>query len=242
MGNEETWPGEADTLAPTSNKKPKSSNDFRILDVFNDGFNMTISLQHSRAPLFYVRNSSWPFKKPDVTLSVGSKKGPILGGLKLAFLHQDTFYLGDPSGEQVAYEQLSQTSTWSRNRYEFECGKMGNRCTFVWIRTARPFWGDQPDLELREKVPSGVGGTDQLGAVLATYRGLGHQAFNWSGMRGTFSIRKDADSATVGEKVGLLDWSDWELMVLLTACGLIEASRRRARSRRAAQHGLPFSS
>ena len=241
MGNEEICSGEAVPLAPTSNKTANFSNDFRILNVFNDGFNMTVSLQHSRDPLFYVRNSFWSFRKPDVTLSVGLKKGPILGGLRLAFFHQASFCLGDPSGKQVAYEQLRQTSTWCHNRYEFECGEAGNRHTYVWIRTAMPFWGDQPDLELREKVPSRFNG-DQVSAVLATYRGLGRQAFNWSGMRGVFSIRKDVDSAMFGEKGGLPNWSDWELAVLLTACGLIEASRRRARSRRAAQHGLPFSS
>lgn len=119
---------------------------------------------------------------------------------------------------------------------------IGGIRTFVWQRTGQGFSVDQPDLELREKISSspGVDGEGQLGEVLAVYRGNGWQGYSKK-LRGTFSIRKYVQSEMM-EHGSMAGWSDWELMVLLSACGLIEASRRRARAKRAAQHGMPFSS
>jgi hypothetical protein len=105
---------------------------------------------------------------------------------------------------------------------------MGDRRTFTWHRTRQPIFGDQPDMELRENVESG--GSGQVLAVYTGCQGL------FSRTRGTFSLRKGVDRQAGVEKK-LEDWSNWDLMVLLTGCGIIEGSRRRARARRSGGGG-----
>lgn len=239
MSKPESWSADTDTHDPITNNQSSSSSDipnfedFKALDVANAGFyNMFISYQRTEKPLFYVRNAY--FGKSSVTLSAGAKNGPVLGVVKLALFGQDTIGVGDPDhGETgVAFEQLRKISKWTHGRYEFEC-RMGNgeRKTFVWTRTKYPFFADQPDLELREKLGMNIGGEDELGEVLAVYKGC--QGI-MTKMRGTFFIKRDVDVDLVEEKSSAKEkeWNDWELVVLLSACGIIEASRRRARARR----------
>ena len=190
-----------------------------------------------------------------MTLSRGEKTGEVLGVLKLSpFSSENVVGLGDPGfsgkgvgekggggGKEVLWENLNCTSKWTHSTYEFEF--RGRR--FTWLRTKMRVWGDQPDLELRENVEStlgqgekGKGNETTRGEVLAVYKGC--QGFV-SRKRGTFWIRKGG--AGFSDARGRLDygasssssaveWGDWETMVLLTGCGIIEASRRRARQRR----------
>jgi hypothetical protein len=239
MGKPESRSAETDTLAPTTNTEPTFSrgipvsDDFKTLNVANAGFyNMLISYPHAETPLFYVRNAY--FGKSSVKLTAEEKNGPVLGVVKLACFGQDTIGIGDPDhGEsEVVFEELRKTSKWTHGRYEFEYTMgIGERKTFVWTRTKTPFFADQPDLELREKLGKNSGGEDELGEVLAVYQGC--QGVMTT-MRGTFFIRKDVDVGPVHEKgwAKEREWSDWELIVLLSACGIIEAARRRARARR----------
>ena len=148
--------------------------------------------------------------------------------LKLGVFSENTAGLGDPYRDQVSYEALRRVSNWTHGTYEFEFGGIGERRRFTWQRTRQPIFGDQPDLELRENVESG--GT---GEVLATYTGC--QGF-LSKSRGTFYLRRGVDREAGVEKK-LEDWSNWELMVLLTGCGIIEGARRRARARRSGGGG-----
>lgn len=239
MGNPEPWPAETDTLSPTTKTKPtfsggiSISDDFKTLDVVNAGFcNMFVSYPHAETPVFYVRNSH--FGKSSVTLSAEAKNGPVLGVVKLALFGRDTIGVGDPdNGESGAvFEELRRISKWTHAKFEFEC-RMGNgeRKTFVWTRTRSPFFGDQPDLELREKLGTNFAGENELGEVLAAYQGC-QGAF--TKMRGTFFIKKDMDVSPADDKdwTKEREWSDWDLMVLLSACGIIEAARRRTRARR----------
>ena len=234
MGGTTSWTGETDTLcstttemtvlpAPTSSSSEPTPNDFRTLTVSNSGIgNLVISLPSSSSTLFYVRNSQWP-GNPSVKLSLGSKEGRTLGVLKLGVFSENTVGLGDPNRDQIDYESLRRVSNWTHGTYEFEFGGSGDRRKFTWQRTRYSMFGDQPDLELRENVESG--GTGQ---VLAMYKGC--QGF-LSRTRGTFHLRKGVDRQPGVEKK-LEDWSNWELMVLLTASGIIEGARRRARARR----------
>jgi hypothetical protein len=157
---------------------------------------------------------------------------------------------------EMEWESLNCTSKWTHSTYEFEF--RGKR--FTWQRTRQRIFGDQPDLELRETVENevvervkgkealrdGIGSESAGGSgkenkeVLAVYKGC--QGFV-SRKRGTFSIRKNMGGGFGGgnqrwENGGSSncsagdEWCDWEVMVLLTGCGIIEASRRRARQRR----------
>lgn len=131
---------------------------------------------------------------------------------------------------------------WSHGRYEWDFvdGETGERRTFTWRRTKQGLFDDQPDMELRENLVSGVDG-ELKGEVLAVYKGL--QGF-FSRVRGKFFLRrawrvgsvreeKDGGGKNQGEEV----WGDWEMMVLLTGCGAIETARRRSRARRGAGGG-----
>ncbi|KAE9365286.1 hypothetical protein N431DRAFT_430788 [Stipitochalara longipes BDJ] len=233
-----SWSGETDTLCTTSTEmtlippptKSSSSTSagFRSLTVSNTGLgNLILSPPGSSSTLFYVKNSHWP-GNPSVTLSLGAKEGRILGVLKLGVFSENTVGLGDPNRDQVFYEALRRVSNWTHGTYEFEFGGMGERRRFTWQRTRQPIFGDQPDMELRENVES-----NGTGEVLATYKGC--QGF-LSRTRGTFYLRKGVDRQAGVEKK-LEDWSNWELIVLLTGCGIIEGSRRRARARRSGGGG-----
>jgi hypothetical protein len=232
------------------------SDDFYILDVANSALiNMTITLCEStnesfksmKSPLF-VTNSVFARGKPSVCLTEATREGAVLGAVKLNHFGEDIIALGKEGGEiietnqqgvrdEVLYEDLRKVSRWSHARFEFGCECTdGRRRTFVWVRTRFSFWGDQPDLELREKLSSSMEGDDGLGEVLAVYKGCQGLLTK---MRGTFYIKRDCRNFEMRngkkerEEIGH-GWSDWELMVLLSACGLIEASRRRARARRSA--------
>jgi hypothetical protein len=233
-----SWTGDTDTLCSTTTEmtlipSPNHSaspipNEFRSLTVYNAGIgNLVLSLPSSPNILFYVRNSQWP-GNPSVTLSLGSKEGRTLGILKLGVFSENTVGLGDPKRDQIDYESLRRVSNWTHGTYEFEFGGMGDRRTFTWHRTRQNLFGDQPDMELRENVESGGSGQ-----VLAVYKGC--QGL-FSRTRGTFSLRRGVDRQAGVEKK-LEDWSNWELMVLLTGCGIIEGSRRRARARRSGGGG-----
>jgi hypothetical protein len=239
MGGPTSWTGETDTLcstttemtvipASTHSSNDPTSNDFRSLTVYNAGIgNLVLSVPSSSSTLFYVRNSQWP-GNPSVKLSLGAKDGRTLGVLKLGVFSENTVGLGDPDRDKVNYECLRRVSNWTHGTYEFEFGGSGERRTFTWQRTRHSMFGDQPDLELRENVESGGSGQ-----VLAIYRGC--QGF-LSRTRGTFYVRRGVDRQAGVEKK-LEDWSNWELMVLLTACGIIEGARRRARARRSSGGG-----
>jgi hypothetical protein len=239
MGRAPSWSGDADTLHSTSTEmtllpeptysSDPTSDDFRSLTVYNAGIvNMVISLPNQTSTLFYVNNSTFTPGKPSVTLSLGAKEGRILGVLKLGVFSENTVGLGDPNRGNVDWERLKKVSNWTHGTYEFEFGGMGDRRTFTWQRTKMQIFGDQPDMELRENVESGA-----TGELLAVYKGC--QGF-LTKRRGTFYLRKGVDRQAGVEKK-LEDWSNWELMVLLTGCGIIEGSRRRARARRSGGGG-----
>jgi len=206
-----------------------TSDDFRSLTVYNTGIgNLVISFPSQTGTLFYVNNSQFTPGKPSVTLSLGAKDGAILGVLKLGVFSENTFGIGDPNRGEIEWERLKKVSNWTHGTYEFEFGGMGDRRTFTWQRTKRPIFGDQPDMELRENVESGPSGE-----VLAVYKGC--QGF-LTRLRGSFYLKKGVHRQSGVEKK-LEDWSNWELMVLLTGCGIIEGARRRARARRSGGGG-----
>ena len=133
--------------------------------------------------------------------------------------------LGDPNvevgkGGEVRWEALRRTSKWTHGTYEFAF--QGR--TFVWQRTRQPIFADQPDLECCES--GGAAG----GEVLAVYHGSG---VGWGKKRGVFYLRRGGVGASgSGGKENEDWWGDWEVACLLTGCGIIEGSRRRARQRR----------
>jgi len=88
----------------------------------------------------------------------------VLGTLKLGWGRDNTFGLGDPTKIESdgigggEWFNLKRTSEWTHATYEFEWrGK-----TFVWQRTKRRVFSDQPNMELFVKGQEGT---------LAVYKG-----------------------------------------------------------------------
>jgi len=193
-------------------------------------------------PLFYVSNSPFTPFKPSVTLYSGNdKNGRVIGVVKLSCWRDNFVGLGDPDtlGDgkegEVVWERLRKTSNWTHSTYEFELeDEKGERRTYEWKRLRQGFFADQPDMELREVLTEikGVGEgqseernrVESRGEVLAVYKGLR----GWK-KRGVLFLRKGIE---VGEMEKKGEGKNWEMMVLLTALGIIEAARRRARHRR----------
>jgi hypothetical protein len=224
--------------SPTyTSKSPPSSATFHTLLATNSQLvNIVLSPESSPdEPLFYVSNSQWTPGKPSVTISRGSKTGPVLGVLKLGWGAENAYGLGDPEKEKngegtVRWEALKRTSKWTHGTYEFVFAGR----SFVWQRTKQMIFADQPDMELREIVRPEVGGSGQSeGEVLAVYIG----SLGWWRKRGRFYLRKGGIASGGGGEKGGEVWGDWEIAALLTGLGVIEGARRRARQRRAGGGG-----
>jgi hypothetical protein len=230
---------QSQTSYPTptySTKEPPSAELFHALLATNSQLvNIVLSdPANPDSPLFYVSNSQWTPGKPSVTITRGSKTGPILGVLKLGWGAENVYGLGDPEKEKTGegimrWEGLKRTSKWTHGTYEFVFAERN----FVWQRTRQMIFADQPDMELRERLRSEVQGGETVendGEVLAVY--IGCQG--WERKRGRFYLRNgefSVGSSTSGGKEGEV-WGDWEIAALLTGLGVIEGARRRARQRR----------
>jgi hypothetical protein len=178
-------PGKADLDAKISGDEYRLSNSERLpspshpgdlsLDDFRSLIATCCSICHLRLTLpstsdeclFYVKNGSLRRNTPSVVLSHETKEGPVLGTLKLGLFRDNTVGIGDPAKEKdIAWENLKRISQWTHATYEFSFGDKGERRTYIWQRTKQPFFSDQPDMELREKLMNGG-----MGETLAVYKG-----------------------------------------------------------------------
>ncbi|PSS28336.1 hypothetical protein M430DRAFT_32752 [Amorphotheca resinae ATCC 22711] len=185
--------------------------------------------------LYHVWNSSWRLGKPSVLISEKSKHGKPVASMILRWGRADLFSVGSTESE-MRWESLHRTSVWTHSRFEFEWdfGKeAGGRRRFVWRRLLKDPWTDQPDLELRELFESGVPGMrGWMGKeVLALYSGM--HWHRWR-RRGGFVIRRVFAKLPDSRPLKLEDMGDWEVVILVTALGIVEAARRRANNRRQA--------
>jgi hypothetical protein len=175
-------------------------------------------------PLYCVqKHESLSSKKPDVMIHRGnSKEGDVLGVLKLG-LREHAFGIGDPEAlleegnvdERVIWERLRRSNKWNHKVYEFEYGSgagEGGRTKYTWQWTNRGVLGIARDLELR------VGSPGEEGEVVALYKKTDWRFIK----RGNFFIKKrfSVDGEERQKK--------WELVVLLTAVGLLEGAVRRS--------------
>jgi hypothetical protein len=219
---------ETDLPEPTYTKKTIAvSPDFNCLVVKNDRW-VNLSLSSPSDPdttLFHVYNPQFTLNTPNVILSQGGKEGPVLAVCNLLWSRDNVFTLGDPSSainpKSLNWENLRRTSKWTHATYEFSYTIDGERRRFIWQRTAQSIFADQPDMELREALEGG-----EQGKVLAVY--IGCQGWV-SKKRGEFYVRRREDSGYA--------WGDWEMVLLITGFGIIEAARKRARARRSGGGG-----
>jgi hypothetical protein len=174
-------------------------------------------------PLYYVERNDSPFRnKPSVRLRQGNDKtGITLGVVKLG-LREHTIGLGDPDAvlkeedkaERTTWEILRRTRKWSSETFDFEYESgIGGRTTYRWQwANRRGFFKIPYDLELRVLSPE-----SGEGEILSLYK----RACWKRVMRGSFFIKRRWDPVGEDEIVGGEEAKRWELMVLLTALGIV---------------------
>jgi hypothetical protein len=193
---------------------------FKELIVNNASpFNLCILRPGQEEAIYYVNNSTFTPRTPDVTLYAGpNKSGPVIGVAHITNIWTSKIGLGDPASNisSMVWEDLARPNKWKHNIHKFESlfGEEGRK-TFVWKRTKGNIFDDQGDRVLYEEGKEDV--------ILAKYIGVG--VFKWKKRGRLYMVEGGGDT--------------WELMVLLTALALIELSRRRARQRRSSAHGGP---
>jgi hypothetical protein len=217
-----------------------NSDMFDSLLITNSWRNLNISRKSQPdSPIYFVCNYVYTPGKPSVELYAGnSKLGPVVGVVRLGTSFQESVIgVGDPAlggGRNVLWETMKRERAWSCGAYAFSWELGGMRKQYVW-RADRSSFADRPSLELREarKGEDGFGIQEEAGVmdrgnprpVLATYSVEGSKCF---GGQGTFSIkRSNANISPADEEMA----NQWELIVLLTGLGIIEAARRAARRR-----------
>jgi hypothetical protein len=180
-------------------------------------------------PLLAVTTSSiFARGKPSAMLhSTATEDSPALGVVRLGFWRKHNIgFCANANEENVGASEegmewlkLVRVSILNFKKFEFEYeGK-----SYLWTTLRAAYYGDRPDIELREKVADGAGET-----VLAFYKGERKKERMKMG-RGVFFLRGKRWS-----EARELELGRWELVVLLTGLGIVEATAREAARRRSA--------
>jgi hypothetical protein len=219
------------TRSTYSGVKPvaeKADVPFKELGVYHTVSHLCLRvLDVNDVPLYYVDNSFWTSKKPDVTLHAGSDKtGPILGVSKYTAFSSDVKVgVGDPNvdnGSNMIWEDVIKKSKIKHNRYDWSMTLPGTyeRCTFIWKRTHH--FGLENEHRTAKWALTNFKLIDgQTGEIVANFANNGIK--QWKKM-GKVVIRAEYGA-------------QWELMVLLTALAIVEKARRRERAKRWAGAG-----
>lgn len=206
-----------------------SSSQAKALDVYHtkSHTNMRIHDQAGNC-IYYVDNSTFSIGKPDVTLLAGSEKnGQVLGVCRWSNMYSKHFNvgIGDPSTNEkgTIWEEV-RTESMIHPEYKWSLTlPSGARHSFAWLRI------HGSDVKAEDKSANSASNKnfklidyeDSGRATLAVFASNRYKSWN---KLGKFSMKVD------GRERG---WGDqWEITVLLSALGLVEMSRRRARSRR----------
>jgi len=119
----------------------------------------------------------------------------------------------------MEWVKLVRVSMLSFKKFEF----VYNEKSYIWTTLRAGYYGDRPDIELREK---GTDGGEET--LLAFYNGERRKGKKKTG-RGVFFLRGKSWSEARELKLG-----KWELVVLLTGLGVVEAAAREAARRKTA--------
>ena len=199
----------------------------KALDVFHtkSHLNMRVHDQSGNC-IYYIDNSSFTPSKPDVTLSMGSEKGgQVLGVCRWTNMYSKNLMIGigDPGSNDTLWEEMK-TQNYIHPEYKWNVTlPTGERHTFAWLRIrGADVKAESSDANsVSNKNFKLVDYSDPQREALAVFASNRYKS--WKKL-GKFIIKVDGCERGWGEK--------WELMVLLSALGLIEMSRRRGRNRR----------
>lgn len=179
-------------------------------------------------PLYAVTTSS-PFARaiPAVSLhSTTTRDSPPLGVVWLGFWRKHN--IGFRAEDNEEYFGTKEEMDWLKmfrvnllNFKEFDFEFEGK--SYIWRTLRAAPYGERPDIELREKGAGGGGET-----LLAFYKGerRREKLRTW---RGVFFLRGKSWSEARELKLGA-----WELVVIMTGLGVVEAAGREAARRKTA--------
>lgn len=233
-GSDESSTAGSDYGIETENVITGSGN-AKVLNAYHTKSHLNLRIQDTAGrTLYHVENRQIPLGKPDVTLRAGSEKdGPVLGVCRWSHMYSRHFNvgLGDPFTDEknTTWEEVK-TDHIRHPEFKWSVGNVsGGGRTLAWHR----IHGDDAAADGDEKTNTMSMKNFKLidcgsGEVLAVFASNRYKS--WSKL-GKFTIKVDGVARGWGEK--------WELMVLLTALGLVEMSRRRGRQRRSNPHGGP---
>lgn len=194
--------------------------------IYHTGSHLNLRIVRGAAPSkttepkrdaeFYVDNSMWTPGKPDVTLIAGpEKKGAVVAVVKISPLFRHlTVGFGDPKsaeGDEVKFEKVNKDGVFKSKGWSFciEAPELNGREDFVWKRTKDASLGAQ-HWDSRKLVRK------ETGEPVAVF--LSNGIKSWRKM-GKLKIMQDYGG-------------NWEMMVLCSLIGLIEAVRRQRRAQK----------
>jgi hypothetical protein len=186
----------------------------RLFHVFHtrNHRDLIVTTEDNKQQVFFVKNSTYTPKQPDVTLHMGNDQhAPIAAICKFINFSGDIkIGLGDPDDHQGAVWEDLQKKTWNHSEYSWEMNIGHERRVFTWKRTHHVGVDDgKPSLTNRNfKLHDPR--TDEL---LAVYANAGLMSLRKCGK---FQINVDYGK-------------DFDTMVILTALALLEKQRRRSR-------------
>ena len=199
----------------------------KALDVFHTKSHINMRIHdESGNCIYYVDNSAFTPGKPDVTLSMGSEKGgQVLGVCRWSNMYSKHLMvgIGDPASNNTTWEEMKAETTIHPEFKWSVTLPSGGRHTFAWQR----IHGDDVKAESSDANSASNKNyklfdcSDPQKAAIAVFASNRYKS--WKKL-GKFIIKVDGHERGWGE--------NWELMVLLSALGLVEKSRRRGRSRR----------
>ncbi|GES66725.1 hypothetical protein ATEIFO6365_0016001800 [Aspergillus terreus] len=200
---------------------PPTTHSSRLFHVYHRRRKLDFAITtDEKAPLAYVRCSTFTIGKPDLTYHAGeTEDAPITAVCKfINFSRHCKVGLGNPEDPNTVWEDLMRHKLTTHYRFEITL-QTGERRAFVWKRTN--------SVGIGEETPSKIGAknfklqdelTEELVAVY-----LNNGAKSWK-KSGKFQINVHYGA-------------DFDTMVFITGLGLLEKERRRERSRQASGGG-----
>ncbi|EAU39531.1 predicted protein [Aspergillus terreus NIH2624] len=196
---------------------PPTTHSSRLFHVYHRRRKLDFAITtDEKAPLAYVRCSTFTIGKPDLTYHAGeTEDAPITAVCKfINFSRHCKVGLGNPEDPNTVWEDLMRHKLTTHYRFEITL-QTGERRAFVWKRTN--------SVGIGEETPSKIGAknfklqdelTEELVAVY-----LNNGAKSWK-KSGKFQINVHYGPV-------------FDTMVFITGLGLLEKERRRERSRQA---------
>ncbi|RMZ75141.1 hypothetical protein DV738_g5631, partial [Chaetothyriales sp. CBS 135597] len=196
----------------------------KMLDVVHTKTHLNLRIcdpMQDNACVYFVENSSFTPKKPDVILFSGNKKPDrsILGVARWSCMYSKDVMIGlgdagsrNENGPNILWEKMTCTSGWTYSEHHWRYSVDHENREYVWKRTHRE--GVEPEHNSWSSMNFKLLDA-QTNEVVATYASYTLKA--WTKF-GRFTFRQDCGQS-------------WQLMVLLTCLALIEKHRRRDRVR-----------